>query len=164
MKLFKRINMKKLPINKRKTTKESFYEEARSLFVSGRELDEIAKILSVSLNLLKEWQLSGQWERKKKLIAEHPKLISEVLKGLVKQRVEMILDDKEKINLSNIEELTKIINLIERLEEYSWDERAAVVEVMSLFGEFVRQHVRNKEELQLLTKLMEKFFAEMEGK
>ena len=50
-------------------------------------------------------------------MAEHPKLIGEALKGLVKQKIKTLLDNTEKINLSDIEELTKFIILIERLEE-----------------------------------------------
>ena len=96
-------------------------------------------------------------------MAEHPKLIGEALKGLVKQKVKTLLGNKDELNSSNIEELNKLISLIERLEEQSWDERAAVVEVMSLFGDFARRQVGEKEELQLLAKLMEKFFEEMEG-
>jgi hypothetical protein len=53
--------------------------------------------------------------------------------------------------------------LIDRLEEQAWDERAAVVEVMSLFGNFARRQVEEKEELQYLVTLMKKFFEEMEG-
>ena len=154
--------MKRSLAKKIKNKKEP-YEEAHSLFITGIELEQIAENLQVPLSTLKEWQEVGLWERKKELVTEHPKLISEALKGLVKQRVKTILGSKEQINLSNIEEITKIVNLIERLEEQSWDERAAVVEVMSLFGKFARQQVGEKEELRILVKLMEKFFEEMEG-
>jgi hypothetical protein len=154
--------MKKLMIKKREG-KEGYYEQAHSLFISGIELAQIAKDLQVPLNTLQEWQTVGLWERKKELVTGHPKLMGEALKGLVKQKVQKILDSGDQININNIEELTKIINLVDRLEEHSWDERAAVVEVMSLFGKFARQQVEEKEELQILVKLMEKFFEEMEG-
>ena len=150
-------------ISKGKAKKELCYDEARSLFIAGKELKEIAETLHVSHETLKEWQSTGLWERKKELVADHPKLIGETLKGLVKQKTKALLDNPENINLSDIEELTKFIILIERLEENSWDERAAVVEIMSLFSEFFRRQVREQEKLRFLTKLMEKFFEEMEG-
>jgi hypothetical protein len=150
-------------ISKGKAKKELCYDEARALFIAGKELTEIAETLHVSHETLKEWQSSGLWERKKELVADHPKLIGETLKGLVKQKTKALLDNSENINLSDIEELTKFIILIERLEENSWDERAAVVEIMSLFSEFFRRQVREQEKLRFLTKLMEKFFEEMEG-
>jgi hypothetical protein len=148
---------------KKKSKRELHYDEAQSLFVSGLELEKIEETLKVPLKTLKSWQSLGHWERKKELVAEHPKLISEVLKGLVKQKVKTLLENKDGLNLNNIDELNKLIILIERLEEQSWDERAAIVEVMSLFGNFARRQMGEKEELQLLAKLMEKFFEEMEG-
>lgn len=155
--------MKKNITNKRKDWRDRHYEEAHSLFITGWDLEKIRKKLSVPLETLKEWQLMGQWERKKELVAEHPKLIGEALKGLVKQKLQALMNNQDGININNIDELNKILGLIERLAEQSWDERAAVVEVMGLFGNFARRQLCEKEELELLTKLMEKFFEEMEG-
>jgi hypothetical protein len=150
-------------IVKRKSKRDLFYDEAQFLFTVGWELEKIAETLPVSLVTLKKWQSFGHWEKKKELVAEHPKLISEALKGLVKQKVTKLLGNKEELTICNIEELNKTISLIDRLEEQAWDERAVVVEVMSLFGNFARRQVEEKEELQLLVTLMEKFFEEMEG-
>jgi hypothetical protein len=155
--------MKKIITKKKKSKRDLHYEEAYSLFTTGWDLKKIQEKLSVPLATLEEWQSVGQWERKKDLVAEHPKLIGDVLKGLVKQKLQVLLNNSEAININNIEELNKIIGLVERLAEQSWDERAAVIEVMSLFGNFVRRQVGEKEELQLLAQLMEKFFEEMEG-
>jgi hypothetical protein len=154
--------MKKI-IVKRKSKREIYYDEAQSLFTAGWELEKIAETLPVSQSTLKKWQSFGHWEKKKELVAEHPKLIGEALKGIVKQKVKKLLENQEELNISNIEEINKIINLIDRLEEQTWDERAAVVEVMSLFGNFARRQVEEKEELHLLVTLMKKFFEEMEG-
>jgi hypothetical protein len=155
--------MKKNITKKKKSQQELHYEEAHSLFIKGLDLEKIKEKLSVPVPTLEEWQKSGQWERKKELVAEHPKLIGEALRGLVKHKFKTLLANENEVNISNIEELNKIIGLIERLEEQSWDERAVIVEVMSLFGNFARRQVEEKEELKLLTKLMEKFFEEMEG-
>jgi len=146
----------------RKIEEDRYYDEARSLFITGTELEKIVETVPVSLSTLKRWQAIGVWERKKEFVAEHPKLIGEALKGLVKQKVKKLLSNTDGINISNIEELNKMISLIERLEEHSWDERAAVVEVMSLFGNFARRQMGEKKELINLAKLMEKFFQEME--
>jgi hypothetical protein len=155
--------MKKNITKKKKSQHELHYQEAHALFIQGWNLEKIKEKLSVPVPTLEEWQRAGQWERKKELVAEHPKLISEALKGLVKQKFQNLLANEKELNISNIEELNKIMGLIERLEEQSWDERAVIVEVMSLFGNFARRQVEEKEELKLLTKLMEKFFEEMEG-
>lgn len=154
--------MQKTPA-KRKTKKDLFYNEAQSLYTAGWKLEKISETLSVSLPTLRKWQAFGHWDRKRELVTEHPKLMGEALRGLVKQKVKNLLSNQEEINICNIEELSKIIGLIERLEEQAWDERAAVVEVMSLFGNFVRRQVEEQQEMKLLVTLMKKFFEEMEG-
>jgi hypothetical protein len=146
----------------RKNKKDLYYVEAQSLYISGMELEQIKDSMPVSLRTLKSWQSHGHWERRKELVSEHPKFLGEALKGLVRQKVKELLGEKG-LNPSSLDELNKIIILIERLEEQSWDERAAVVEVMGLFGDFVRRHVREREELRRLAKLVENFFEEMEG-
>lgn len=148
---------------KRKVQQDKDYDEAQSLFITGLDLEKISGKLSVPPETLKNWQSMGQWEKKKEFVAEHPKLMVAALKGLVKQKLESLLAGKDEININSIDELNKIIALIERLDEQSWDERAAIIEVMSLFGNFVRRQVGEKQELHFLTKLMEKFFVEMEG-
>jgi hypothetical protein len=150
-------------IVKRKSKRDLHYDEAQSLFIAGWELEKISETLPVSLSTLKKWQSFGHWEKKKGLVAEHPKLIGAALKGLVKQKVKKLLGNHEDLNICNIDELNKIINLIERLEEQAWDEKAAIVEVMSLFGNFARRQVEEQEELQLLVKLMKEFFEEIEA-
>lgn len=156
--------MKTSRAKKKQTKRDLYYEEAQSLFLTGMGLEEIAKLIPVAVRTLKSWQQFGQWERKKSLVAAHPKLISDALKGLVKQKVKMLLANKEELNVTRIDELHKLIRLIERMEEQSWDERAAIVEVMGLFGNFARRQVGQKEELRMLAELMEKFFQEVEGR
>lgn len=151
-------------LSKRKSKRDLYFEEAQSLFISGLGLNEIAKVLSVSRKTLKGWQDFGQWERKRELVDSHPKLISETLKGLVKQKVKALLAKEDDLNVTKIDELNKLISLIERMAEQSWDERAAIVEVMSLFGNFARRQVGEKQNLKTLADLMEKFFREMEGR
>jgi hypothetical protein len=73
------------------------------------------------------------------------------------------MNNSEEININQIDELNKILGLIEKLAEHAWDERAAIVEVMSLFGNFIRRQACEREELELLAKLMERFFEEIEG-
>jgi hypothetical protein len=144
-------------------TKDRYYQEAQSLFIIGTDLEKIKEIVPVSISTLENWQSVGVWERKKELMTEHPKLIGEVLKGLVKKKVKKLFSNEEEINFTSIDEINKILGLIERFEEQSWDQRAAIVEAMSLFGNFARRQMGKKKDLELLAKLMEKFFEEMEG-
>jgi len=153
--------MDKKKSRKSKSKRDLYYEEAQSNFITGMDLDEIEKIVPVSIATLKDWKTLGHWERKKELVAEHPRLISEALRGLVKKKVKDLLSKNDDISLKKIEELNKIISLIDKMQEQSWDERAAIVEVMSQFGDFARRQVGEKKELKMLAQLMEGFFAEM---
>ena len=153
--------MDKKKSRKSKSKRDLYYEEAQSNFITGMALDEIEKIVPVSIATLKDWKTLGHWDRKKELVAEHPRLISEALRGLVKKKVKDLLTKNDDISLKKIEELNKIISLIDKMQEQSWDERAAIVEVMSQFGDFARRQVGEKKELKMLAQLMEGFFAEM---
>jgi len=154
--------MEKEIASKNQSKRDLYYEEAQSLFITGMKLSNIVNIIPVTRRTLSSWKRLGQWQRKRELVTEHPRLIGEALRGLVKQKVKSLLDNKEDINLSTVDELNKIISLIDRLQEQCWDERAAIVEVMGRFGDFARRQVGEKKELQMLARLMEKFFEEME--
>ncbi len=145
-----------------KTKRDLYYEEAQSHYLTGMSLAEIKKMMPVSRQTLSSWKELGHWERKKELVAEHPRLISQALRGLVKQKVQALLAEDDGINLEKVEELNKIILLIDRMEERCWDERAAIIEVMSRFGDFVRRQAGEKRDLEMLRRLMEKFFQETE--
>ena len=154
--------MKKKVTAKKKSKRDLYYEEAQSLYVAGMKISNIAEMLPVTRRTLSNWKSLGHWERRRELVTEHPKLISEALRGLVKQKVKALLENMEEINLSRVDELNKIISLIDRLHEQCWDERAAIVEVMGRFGDFARRQVGEKRELQGLARLMEKFFRAVE--
>ncbi|MBM4286961.1 MAG: hypothetical protein FJ135_02220 [Deltaproteobacteria bacterium] len=155
--------MKKSKTPIRQSKRDLYHDEARSLYLAGVVLKKIAEILPVSLATLKNWRAAGHWGRKKDLVTEHPRLVGEALKGLVRLKVRRLLAGGE-LAFSDVEELNKLLGLIERLAEQVWDERAATVEVMGLFGDFLRRQVREKEELRRLAQLIEKFFEFMEGR
>lgn len=145
-----------------KSKRDLYYSEAQSLYLSGMELGEIGEIMPVSLRTLRQWCQEGLWEEKKGLAAEHPKLLTEVLKGLLRRKVQDLID-RGNLDMGAVEELHRLINIIERLQGECWDKRAAVVEVMGLFGEFIRRRVRDKEELRRWAALLEEFFQEISG-
>ncbi len=159
--LLKEEVMKRLERHQ-KTKRDLYYEEAQSLYLSGVDLPEIGRMLPVSLRTLRQWRQQGLWEQKRGLTAEHPRILSEVLKGLLRQKVQDLLARGD-LQAGAVEELHRLTAIIERLRERAWDERAAVVEVMGLFGDFVRRRVRDKEELRRWALLVEEFFQEVSG-
>jgi hypothetical protein len=61
-----------------------------------------------------------------------------------------------------LEELTKIITLMDRLCSQGWNIRAAALEVMDRFGDFLRRWVGDPEELKRISLRMQEFFHRLE--
>ena len=54
------------------------------------------------------------------------------------------------------------MTLIDRLGNQAWDLKAAALEVMSQFVEFLRQQVRDPKELRCFSRRIQEFFQELE--
>lgn len=145
-----------------RTKRDLYFKEAESLYLSGLDLQEISGILPVAYQTLRQWCREGLWEEKKGLAAEHPRLLAELLKGLLRRKVQDLLQRGD-LEVGAVEELHRLSNIIERLQEQGWDSRAAVVEVMGRFSDFLRRRVQDKEELRRWAGLLEEFFQEAEG-
>jgi hypothetical protein len=55
--------------NKKKAKKgkrDLYWEDAQSLFLAGKELEEIKDLVPVTLPSLKKWHQEGQWEEKRR--------------------------------------------------------------------------------------------------
>ncbi len=61
-----------------------------------------------------------------------------------------------------LDELTKIITVMDRLCSQGWDIRAAALEVMERFSEFLRGWVKGPEELKRISAGMQEFFRKLE--
>ena len=61
---------------KKKKTKKGkrdlYWEDAQSLFLAGKELEEINDLLPVALQTLKSWHQEGQWEEKRRQVPVSP--------------------------------------------------------------------------------------------
>jgi hypothetical protein len=61
-----------------------------------------------------------------------------------------------------LDELSKIVNLLDRLCSQGWDMRAAALEVMDRFIEFLRRWVKDPEELKQISCRVQEFFRQLE--
>lgn len=145
---------------KRKGKRDLYYEDAQSLFLAGKELGGIATLLPVALQTLKRWHTEGQWEEKRRQVPVSPRWLGEALKGILREKTGNLLV-KGELKPQELDELTKIITLIDRLCSQGLDIRAAALEVMDRFGEFLRSWV-DQEELQRISQRVEEFFRELE--
>ena len=70
----------------RKGKRDLYWEEAQSLFLAGKELEEIQGLLPVALLTLKRWHQEGQWEEKRRQVPVSPRWLGEALKGILREK------------------------------------------------------------------------------
>ena len=66
------------------------------------------------------------------------------------------------LKTQELDEITKIIVLIDRLGGQAWDMRAASLEVMDRFSDFLRGYVQDQDELKRISFRVQEFFRKLE--
>jgi hypothetical protein len=145
----------------RQGKRDLHFDAAQSLFLAGKELEEIAELLPVALQTLKRWHAEGKWETKRRQVPVSPRWLGEALKGILREKTGKLLA-KGDLKPQELDELTKIITLMDRLCSQGWDIRAAALEVMDRFTEFLRGWVQDQEELKRISSRVEEFFRQLE--
>jgi len=145
----------------KKSKRELYGEEAQSLFLAGKSLEEIQDLLPVSLVTLKRWHQEGQWEEKRRQVPVSPRWLGEALKGILREKAGQLII-KGDLKTQELDELTKIIILLDRLCSQGWDMRAAALEVMDRFTDFLRGWVKDQEELKRISHRVQEFFRQLE--
>jgi hypothetical protein len=150
-------------INKRtKQGKRELYgEDAQSLYLAGRELTEIQELLPVALVTLKRWHQEERWEEKRRQVPVSPRWLGEALKGVLREKAGRLIV-KGDLKTQELDEITKIVTLLDRLCSQGWDMRAAALEVMDRFMEFLRRWVKDPEELKRISYRVQEFFRQLE--
>lgn len=147
---------------RRKKGKRDLYgEEAQSLFLAGKDLEEIQDYLPVALQTLKRWRQEGQWDEKRRQVPVSPRWLGEALKGILREKTGRLIIQGD-LKPQELDELTKIVTLLDRLCSQGWDIRAAALEVMDRFSDFLRGWVTDKEELKRISWRVQEFFRQLE--
>jgi hypothetical protein len=145
----------------RQGKRDLYYAEAQSSYLAGRELRELQEIYPVSRQTLVRWHQEGQWEAKKRQALVSPRWLGKALKGILREKTGRLLA-KGDLTPPELDELTKLITLMERLCSNSWDIRSAALEVMERFSEFLRGWVKDREEIKRFSSWMQEFFRKLE--
>ena len=150
-------------INKRtKQGKRELYgEEAQSLYLAGKDLAEIQQLLPVALVTLKRWHQEERWEEKRRQVPVSPRWLGEALKGVLREKAGRLIV-KGDLKTQELDEITKLVTLLDRLCSQGWDMRAAALEVMDRFIEFLRGWVKDQEELKRISYRVQEFFRQLE--
>jgi hypothetical protein len=145
-----------------RTGKRDLYlEEAQSLYLAGKSLEDIQGLFPVARSTLQRWQREGRWDEKRLQVLVSPRWLGEALKGLLREKTGRLLIQGE-LKPQELDELTKILTLIERLCSQGSDPKAASLEVMDRFSEFLRGWVTDSEELKIITARIQEFFRNLE--
>jgi hypothetical protein len=145
----------------KKGKRDLYWEDAQSLFLAGKELEDIKNLLPVALTTLKRWHQEGQWEQKRHQVPVSPRWLGEALKGVLREKAGRIIVRGD-LKTQELEELTKIVNLIDRLCSQGCDIRAAALEVMDRFSDFLRGWVKDPDELKRISYRVQEFFRQLE--
>lgn len=138
-----------------------YWEDAQSLFLAGKELEEIKDMVPVALQTLKRWHQEGQWEEKRRQVPVSPRWLGEALKGVLREKAGRIIVTGD-LKTQELDEITKVVMLIDRLCSQGWDMRAAALEVMDRFSDFLRSWVTDQEELKQISFRVQEFFRKLE--
>ena len=136
-------------------------EDAQSLFLAGKSLEEIQDLLPVSLVTLKRWHQEGQWEEKRRQVPVSPRWLGEALKGILREKAGRLII-KGDLKTQELDEITKTVTLLDRLCSQGWDMRAASLEVMDRFCGFLRGYVQDQDELKRISFRVQEFFRKLE--
>jgi hypothetical protein len=137
------------------------WEDAQSLFLAGKSLEEIRDLLPVALTTLKRWHQEGQWEEKRRQVPVSPRWLGEALKGILREKAGRLIVQGD-LRPQELDEITKIVTLLDRLCSQGWDMRAAALEVMDRFSDFLRGWVTDQDELKRISHRVQEFFRQLE--
>jgi hypothetical protein len=154
-------NMTAITRKARKGKRELYWEDAQSLFLAGKDLEEIQVLLPVALSTLKRWHQEGQWEEKRQQVPVSSRWLGEALKGILREKAGRLIVQGD-LQTKELDEITKIVTLLDRLCSQGWDLRAAALEVMERFSDFLRGWVTDQAELQRISQRVQEFFRELE--
>ena len=145
----------------KKGKRELYGEDAQSLYLAGKDLEAIQELLPVALVTLKRWQEEGRWEEKRRQVPVSPRWLGEALKGILREKAGRLII-KGDLKTPELDEISKIVTLLDRLCSQGWDMRAAALEVMDRFIEFLRGWVKDQEELKQISYRVQEFFRQLE--
>jgi len=145
----------------KKRKRDLYGEDAQSLYLAGKDLEEIQQLLPVALVTLQRWHQEERWEEKRRQVPVSPRWLGEALKGILREKAGRLII-KGDLKAQELDEITKIVTILDRLCSQGWDMRAAALEVMDRFIEFLRGWVKDPEELKRISHRVQEFFRQLE--
>ena len=83
------------------------------------------------------------------------------MKGVLRDKAGRLIVQGD-LKPQELDEITKIVTLLDRLCSQGWDLRAAALTVMDRFSEFLRGWVTDQDELKRISFRVQEFFRQLE--
>ena len=83
------------------------------------------------------------------------------MRGILREKAGRLII-KGDLKTPELDELSKVVTLLDRLCSQGWDMRAAALEVMDRFSDFLRNWVTDQEELKQISYRVQEFFRQLE--
>lgn len=139
--------------------RDQYGEAAERLYVeSGRTIDEIARMLSISRKTIGEWCASGRWVEKRKLRKIGPGVIVERIQAAIADILER--DDLDASAADAIHKLNKTLQTY--LKESESHKLTKAIEVMDWFLDRLARKYPDPEQRQPFVSEIEEFFTALE--
>lgn len=139
--------------------RDQYGEAAERLFVeSGRTIEEIARMLSVSRKTIGQWSVDGHWMDKRKLRKTGPGVIVDRIQAAIADILEHDVMDASAADA--IHKLNKTLQTY--LKESESHKLTKAIEVMDWFLDRLARKYPNPEQRQPFISEIEEFFVELE--
>ncbi|MGA8572662.1 MAG: hypothetical protein ACLP7A_07985 [Desulfobaccales bacterium] len=140
----------------------SFPNRAERLFVQeGRTLEEISSRLKVDLTTLLGWQKKGEWDRKRSALLANPENLAERLRLALGKMLDA-LENGEELDPKAFNSIARAATAVKNLDRGDYDLKAAGLKVMEDFTRFLKEHLGDPEELQLIGARIRAWFRSLE--
>lgn len=142
---------------------EQYGQAAEELFVSGKSLEEIGRILTISRKTLGEWSKKGNWVSKRKTRATSPGEIAGFTLDILRAKAEDLRTlPPAEIDASAIDGIYKLMLLAEKISKETRLLEKAVL-VMDRFIDFCRESLSG-DALESQFQLINSYLSSLEEK
>jgi len=137
-----------------------YLQEAEHLFLEGSTLEEIARILPISVTTLSAWKIANCWDEKRDSYRKRPLALQEMIIKQIQLEFEKI--GPEGVTKDVADNLSKLAAVLSRLGGVD-DFPSSVMMVMKEFGRFIAACDIPDEQKDLVSNLMAQFFEKIKS-
>ncbi|RJR31887.1 MAG: DUF1804 family protein [Candidatus Latescibacterota bacterium] len=136
---------------------EVYHQDAMNLYLEGKTLEEISKIIPVSIRSLSIWKQENEWEEKRRRYRLEGSGGVEILERKIIDFINKM--EEGAVTAESADTLTKLIKSLRGLEKER-DMLGMALAVMKRFAQFVKERFSEKSEI--VAAIIRDFFTQLE--